>query len=118
MITPTPPEDVNPTNQDNFSNINNPNLLSTLKQLQTLIKQEAMQKEIVLDIRDNLFGEMETNLNKILENKLKISEKIDKSNQDDSFTNYILNPVPNQIYKDETMYVSKIMKFPIEGNNT
>ena len=111
MITPTPPEDVNPTNQDNFSNINNPNLLSTLKQLQTLIKQEAMQKEIVLDIRDNLFGEMETNLNKILENKLKISEKIDKSNQDDSFTNYILNPVPNQIYKDETMYVSKIMIF-------
>ena len=58
MITPTPPEDVNPTNQDNFSNINHPNLLSTLKQLQTLIKQEAMQKEIVLDIRDNLFGEL------------------------------------------------------------
>ena len=86
-------------------------IFENLRTLQSLIKKEAMRKELVLEVKETFFSKMEQDIHKIIQNKVKIAEKFDKSNQLINTVTYNLAKNSHDIYKDETMYISKVMLF-------
>ena len=93
------------------SSTKKPKIFENLRTLQSLIKKEAMRKELVLEVKETFFSKMEQDIHKIIQNKVKIAEKFDKSNQLINTVTYNLAKNSHDIYKDETMYISKVMLF-------
>lgn len=86
-------------------------IFNHLIQLQKLIMKEKLLKEIALDIKTKMFQKIEDNLQSIITMKLNIEEKIYNYEKGDSPITYVLCNDQQNIYKEETLYISKIFLF-------
>ena len=100
--------------EPNLTNKNEKNLYqfqNNLKNLQTLLMKESVQRELVIQMKNELINQIENFLFEINKNKIQIAEKIDNLNNISDPKSYVFCIDKRNVYKEETKNISRIILF-------